>query len=439
VLRPDGTIFYCHDTSDPILFDPVSGTSSVGPDSGTGQGCMNSTLLASGAALLCGGQDGADPGSFMNAISWVKRFEPADTWVQMPDMLAPTGRWYPGLARLADGSLLVMGGGTAPLAERTDTCEVFNAATETWSWTTSMGSAVEFPPSALLYDGLVLRTWGTEPELYDPAAETWSPTASFNFPDRGYPGHSDHSLIVLSDGRAAAIGVNTATQANASMVEVFDPSSGTWSPGSSPSLRRAQSEVVYLPDGQILVQGGDEIANSSPEPDVLGVVKRTDLYDPVADSWRRVADTLLFREYHAVTLLVPDGRVITTGGTNIKFSSANPLSASIDAYSPPYLFRGVRPSLSNLSDATPARGQALGVDVSPATQLTHVVLMGAQSSTHWVDGGVPRRLELAVSMSGQQALVTLPTDANLLPLGWYLLFGMVDDIPSEALLVRVDA
>ena len=32
-------------------------------------------------------------------------------------------------------------------------------------------------------------------------------------------------------------------------------------------------------------------------------MKWTDLYDPVSDMWRRVADMLQFREYHAVTLL----------------------------------------------------------------------------------------------------------------------------------------
>ena len=39
----------------------------------------------------------------------------------------------------------------------------------------------------------------------------------------------------------------------------------------------------------------------------VGIVKRTDLFDPSTQIWRRVADTLKFREYHAVTLLLPDG------------------------------------------------------------------------------------------------------------------------------------
>lgn len=437
VLRPDGWIFYCHDTTDPILFDPTTGQKILPPDSGSEQGCMNATLLADGSVLIAGGQDGASPGSFVNGIPWVKRFRPNDTWVQLSDMLNDAGRWYPGLARLADGRLLVMGGGQAPDASRTDTCELFDPATLQWSWTGSMGSEVEFPPSALLYTGRVLRTWGMEPKLYDPVTEQWSPTGQFVFPDRGFPGHSDHSLLVLTDGRALVVGVQRAGQPTARMTEYYDAASGQWSAGTSPDLVRFQAEVVYLPDGQVLVAAGDKGNEPWGEADVLGIVKRCDLFDPVASTWRRVADLAWFREYHAVTLLLPDGRVATTGGTRIKFQFG-PTTADIEAYSPPYLFRGVRPELWNLSNAAPSRGETLSFDIFPATQLTSVVLMGMQSTTHWVDAGIPRRLELQVQQAGAHASVTLPTDSGLLPLGWYMLFGMVDDIPSEALIVRVD-
>jgi hypothetical protein len=147
---------------------------------------------------------------------------------------------------------------------------------------------------------------------------------------------------------------------------------------------------------------------------------------------------LEFREYHAVSLLLPDARVITTGGTRIKFQ-IGPTTSDVEAWSPPYLFRGVRPSIGNLSTTTPRRGEAVAFDVAPATRLTGVVLMGTGAHTHWVDGGVPRRLELPVAQAGARATVTLPADANLLPVGHYLLFAMVDDIPSVARIVRVRA
>ena len=121
---------------------------------------MNATVLEDGRIIMVGGQDGSAPGSFMNAIPWVKTYRPqSDTWQWLEDMQHKAGRWYPGLARLADGSLLVMGGGTAPSAQRTETCERFDLLTETWSYTGSMLNPTEFPPSALLYNGKVLMTW----------------------------------------------------------------------------------------------------------------------------------------------------------------------------------------------------------------------------------------------------------------------------------------
>ena len=77
------------------------------------------------------------------------------------------------------------------------------------------------------------------------------------------------------------------------------------------------------------------------------------------------------------------------------------------------------------------------VAIFPQTQLTGVVLMGAQTTTHWVDGGIPRRIVLPVSQIGSLVTFTLPEDANLAPLGRYLLYAMVDDIPSVARIIEM--
>ena len=436
ILLGDGTVFFCHDTVDPIRFDPVTGEKTFPAGSSAEQGCMNGTLLADGRLIMVGGQDGSDPGSFTDAIPWVKTYGPeADAWTWLADMQHKPGRWYPGLARLADGSLLVMGGGQAPDAQRTETCERFDLETEAWSYTGSMLNPAEFPPCGLLYTGEVLATW-SPPQLYDPVTEQWRPTGDFNQPDRGWPGHSDHSLVILADGRALAVGVRGAALGNTVMGEIYDPKDETWSLTSNPDLVRFQCEVVQLPDGRILVGGGETEDPSPPVEDVLGIVKWCDLYDAEDNVWRRVADLNWFREYHAVTLLVPDGRVLTTGGTYIKFRFG-PTSADIEAYSPPYLFRGVRPQIADISTTEPARGETVTLEVFPQTQITSVVLMGAQTTTHWVDGGVPRRLVLDVEQSGSTVTVDLPPDPNGAPLGRYLLFAMVDDIPSVARIVNL--
>lgn len=436
VLLPNGNIFYCHDTVDPILFNPVNGTKTFPSSSGLPSGCMNGSVLQDGKAIFVGGQDGEDPGNFVDAVPWVKTYiQSDDMWQRLADLQLSVGRWYPGLARLADGSFLVMGGGTCCQAVRTSTCERFDLNTQTWSFTGSMLDPVEFPPSALLYTGEVLATW-SQPQLYNPITGQWRATGSFNQPTRGWPNHCDHSIVVLEEGRVLAIGIRKESPSNTNMGEIYNPSTETWSITSNPGLVRFQSEVVQLPDGRVLVAGGETQVNSPPVPTSLGIVKWTDLYDPVIDSWRRVADMNWFREYHAVTLLVPDGRVLTTGGTRIKFQ-VGPTSNDIEAFSPPYLFRGVRPQITSISTTTPSRGAALTLNIAPATQLTSVVLLGAQTTTHWVDGGVPRRLILPFTQIGGQVETTLPTDPNVLPLGHYMVFTMVDDIPSIGVMVQV--
>src|SRR5205823_4739074 len=77
-------------------------------------------------------------------------------------------------------------------------------------------------------------------------------------------------------------------------------------------------------------------------------------------------------------------------------------------------------------------------DVFPAMTLTNMILMGTNATTHWVDTGVQRRLVLPVQQTGTRVCVTLPSDANMLPLGHYLLFAMVDDTPSIARIIRVN-
>jgi hypothetical protein len=437
ILLADGRVMYCHDTLTPMIFDPTSGLAAPAANSGLPQGCMNITLLADGRAIFVGGQPGSEPGQFRNAVRYVKTYNPAtNAWVRHADLLNPTGRWYPGTARLADGSLLAMGGGTCCNAVRTATCEWLNPATMTWSWTGSMLNPSEFTPAALLYTGEVLITW-SPPQLFSPATGQWRATGNFVQPARGWPDHSDHSLIMLDDGRAVAIGIERAGGAGyTAMAEIYNPANETWSLGTSPALLREKPEVVPLPDGKVQVAAGDTELSNPGVPNVRGVVKWTDLYDPLSDGWRRVADMNQFREYHAVSLLVPDGRVLTTGGTVIDFQNS-PTSSDVEAFSPPYLFRGVRPQITNLSTTVPQPGVPVTATVFPATRITSAVLIGTGAATHWVDSGVPRRLVLPVAQSGNTVMFNMPDGRTILPAGHYMLFLMVDDIPSAARIVRV--
>ncbi|MEO6463693.1 MAG: galactose oxidase-like domain-containing protein, partial [Candidatus Eisenbacteria bacterium] len=167
----------------------------------------------------------------------------------------------------------------------------------------------------------------------------------------------------------------------------------------------------------------------------FGQTRLTDLFDPATNSWRRCADMSWFREYHAVSILVPDGRVVTTAGTG---GPASPgVSNDIEAFEPPYLFRGLRPRIASRWPLDLRSGTTFSFSVTRTDQVTGVVLVGANAATHWVDGGVPRAVALTFQQAGSKVTASIPGDRNRVPVGHYLLFAVVDDIPSNGLMARV--
>lgn len=423
------------------------------------------THLLDGRLLLLGGGTVDDQGNFstgQSAVNKVKAFDPAsNTWENWPGL--NQARWYPGLARLSDGRLLLFGGGQQPNALRTATCEILDPRTRQSTPTGSLLKAGGFGPAMLLRSGEVLLTWDP-PQLYNPATGQWRLAAPFVQPLRGTAegcpldhvrpagevpfigDHPDHTALYLPDGRVAAIGLRrTALADPGSMVEFYDPGANAWSLGASPPTLRSMAEVVLLPTGQVLVAGGKKQDPNSTDPvNAWCQLKRADLYDPVADTWRQMAAMGDFREYHAITLLIPDGRVLTTAG--VSQPSVNPPADSnknIEAFSPPYLFRGVRPRIDALSATRFSHGQRFTLDVSLTNAVTSVVAIGMSAISHWMDGGVPRLLHLDFSQSpitgGTQVMAQIPSNPLDAPVGYYLLFVFVDDMPSVGQIVIVDA
>jgi hypothetical protein len=151
-----------------------------------------------------------------------------------------------------------------------------------------------------------------------------------------------------------------------------------------------------------------------------------------------MADMNRYIHWHNVTLLVPDGRVVATGGagltSNRSFAGDD---SSIEAFEPPYLFRGVRPRIDSLSTTNFVLGSSFTTRVSLTDAIPDLVLVSTRNATHWVDGGPQRHLTLNVTQKGADLVAVIPNDpVRFLP-GWYMLFAMVDDIPSVGRMVRI--
>jgi hypothetical protein len=201
---------------------------------------------------------------------------------------------------------------------------------------------------------------------------------------------------------------------------------------------------LILPDGKVLAFGGQysgptpalvPLANAGTIPNCTKVA---DLYDPASNAWRPLADMNRFIHYHNVTVLAPDGRVIATGGAGLTANrSFAGDDSSIEAFEPPHLFRGVRPRIDWLSTNDLVQGSNLTLRVSLTEAVTRLVLVSARATTHWVDSGPQRFLSLDFTQTGSLIEASLPSDAIRALAGYYILFALVDDIPSVGRIVRV--
>ena len=96
--------------------------------------------------------------------------------------------------------------------------------------------------------------------------------------------------------------------------ELYDPSTGTFTPTSDMSVPRIGHSATLLPDGRVLIAGGS-----------LGVVN-AELYDPSAGTFSATGDLIYPLGFHTATLL-GNGKVLIAGG-NISAQLYDPASGS---------------------------------------------------------------------------------------------------------------
>ncbi len=173
----------------------------------------------------------------------------------------------------------------------------------------------------LLDNGKVLVVGGanssgipqTSAELYDPSSGTFSITGSMNFP------RQNAGAVLLADGRVLVVGGWTIPGGGqTTAAEIYNPETGTWTPASSMHSMRTSAlgqSPILLPDGTVLIAGGDGEATS-------------EIYFPDEDIWDTPVNMGQARA-GAATALMFDGRVLITGGNNMGLPSLTLASTQI--------------------------------------------------------------------------------------------------------------
>ncbi|HKV76946.1 MAG TPA: fibronectin type III domain-containing protein [Candidatus Sulfotelmatobacter sp.] len=391
--------------------------------------CSGHTILPDGRIMVAGGHNGSN----FNGIPAITFFNPSTlTWSSGPNMAF--ARWYPTVTALPDGRDLITSGAINCQGCNANTPEIFDPAKNT---VTQLNAATIdlplYPHMFVIPDGRVLVTGSYElpvaAQALNLTTQAWT-TIDPNVHDAG-------SAIMYLPGKI----LETGTSANSdspytnavSDAYVLDmtQSSPAWKQIASMAFARSYQNMTVLPDGTVLVTGGESYTNPF---DLSSAVYAAEIWSPTTQTWATMASAQVARVYHSTALLLPDGRVLVTGSGEYGAGSID--SLNVEIYSPPYLFKGTRPTISSVP-ATLTYGQPFAVQTPNAGIIASVVLIRLGSVTHAFNQN-QRYVPLAFTAGSGSLTVTAPANANLAPPGYYMLF-IVDSngIPSVAPILQV--
>ncbi|WP_129673454.1 kelch repeat-containing protein [Candidatus Chloroploca sp. Khr17] len=240
------------------------------------------------------------------------------TWQATGSM--QTGRAWHTATRLADGRVLVAGGSAGAWGTGLQSAEIYDPATGTWTPTGNMSQARFAHTANLLPNGKVLVAggegagWLASAEIYDPATGTWSRTGNLQ------RGRSMHTATLLPNGKVlVAGGYGGGDLASA---ELYDPVTGQWSTTGSMKTARMRYPAVLLTNGKVLVASGSQFGGGT-YPTTTGA----EIYDPATGQWSDTGSLNISRHHHQAVVL-PNGNVLVAGGQNLP-NANNVLSAEL--------------------------------------------------------------------------------------------------------------
>src|SRR5205823_6490382 len=236
--------------------------------------------------------------------------------------------------------------------------------------------------------------------------------------------------VLLTGGRPCAPYSTTCAELPTTTAETIDlnSSSPAWQyTGAMVTGGRKLFNATLLADGTVLVTGGSR-GIEDPNTQPTNPAYESELWDPATGTWTQMASLTKIRAYHSTALLLPDGRVLAAGGI---FTGS-----SAEIYSPPYLFRGSRPTITS-APAGITYGQSFFVGTPDATSTSQVTFIALGSVTHGFNMGQHiSRPSFSQATGGLN--VTAPSNPDNTPPGYYMLFILNSNgVPSVAKIVQI--
>jgi hypothetical protein len=431
----------CIGAQSPTVWDPVAGTFTFVPLETQPElrdiFCSGQTVLANGDVLVVGGHDCTSPTYIGTAIA--NLFDPStDQWTILPNM--SYRRWYPQATTLPNGDALVTAGAALNNTDYQPIPEVYDPVAGTFTALTQANQVIpDYPFMFVLPDGRVLAAGSDEHTMatyaLNVATQSWSvvdPTvldagsAVMYLPGKIMKAGSSY-LSPPADNGGSTPSKNTTY-----VLDMTQPNPA-WVQTASMAYARTHLNLTVLPDDTVLATGGSsDIGGVNP----ANAVYPAELWSPVTQTWTTMASMVTPRLYHSTAVLLPDGRVVVAGGGRNFYNNIAYPSAEI--YSPPYLFKGARPTVTS-APTTLGYGNSFFVGTPDGASITSVEFIGAGADTHAFNAD-QRFVPLSFTQTAGGLTVQAPPSANLAPPGYYMLYIVNSNgVPCVAPFVRLPA
>jgi hypothetical protein len=357
-------------------------------------------------------------------------------------------RWYPSLSELSDGRIIAVSGldGVGQISD--GHTEIFDPKSSTWSpgpvrYFPTYPALFLTPAGRLFYSG---SNVGYGPAHAGRAPGIWDPTSDGFKLVPGLPVAEDNETsgsVLLPPAQAqrymllggGGVGESPHATARTAIVDLraSDPH---YVQGPSLPERTRYPLSVILPDDTVLVTGGAREYRGEHQSDN----HNARIYHPDSNSFTMAASPTVGRDYHSEALLLPDGRVVTLGSNPLYADSKDTEGAQfeqrLEIYSPPYLFHGRRPRITNGPQLIRRAGVATFTTSAPA-DIQKIRLIHPSAATHDTDLA-QRSIALSFTRTAGGVRVRIPAQPGLVPSGWYMLFAdNSKGVPSIARWVRV--
>jgi GlxA beta barrel domain/Galactose oxidase-like, Early set domain len=358
-------------------------------------------------------------------------------------------RWYPTLAEMGNGMVMAMSG-LDNTGQITMNSEMYNPKTSTWTTGPYRGFPT-YPATFLTENGQLFFTGSNAG--YGPSTAAWRTPGFWNIktgkfkPVPGIPDPQDletsasvllppaqsQTFMVLGGG---GVGQSDSATARTALIDTDAPDP-RWIRGPNLAEPTRYPIAVLLPDDQVFVSNGSRYYRGMHGSDN----RDTRIYDVATSKFSVMASAITGRDYHSGGILLPNGSVLTLGGNplfgNPQDTKPQIFNQEIDVYYPPYFFQSTRPRIEKAPKVM-RLGHHYTIKVTGPSSIKYLRLMRPDNPTHVTD--VNQR-SIAISFtrtSSGDLRITLPSNDNLVPPSYYMLFAVnKHGVPSAADWVRV--